>query len=238
VTEAVTADEPGWLLDRATDHAGRHPQPWMAAPLRNAQRVLELGSPNGLLAAELGPERWIGLGPAVLPRATQPGPFLRADPAAVPLATNAVDGVALLLALPVLADLDAVFAELRRVLRPGGTLVVVVPSASPGSWGELRLASMLRPVHRAWPHRSALDGAGWLLTGADFAVLGDDRVSFTLPVPDAAAAHALVEQLPAAGLWPPDLPDAVRAEVAAGLARRAGPQRVLPVPLRRLVARR
>jgi Methylase involved in ubiquinone/menaquinone biosynthesis len=166
------------------------------------------------------------------------GPRIRADPAALPLRADSVDGVALLLALPRLPDVDEVFAELRRVLRPGGTLVVVVPSATPRSVAELRLAPLLSPVHRGWRHRSALDRAGWLLAAADFAVLGDDRVSFALPVPDVAAVYALVDDLPRAGLWPPDLPTAVRTRVADGLARRAGPNRVLPVPLRRLVARR
>jgi len=77
-----------------------------------------------------------------------------------------------------------------------------------------------------------------LLAAADFAVMGDDRGAFTLPVPDAATAQALVAELPAAGWWPPSLPADVKERVAARLARRAGPREVLPVPLRRLVARR
>jgi len=94
-------------------------------------------------------------------------------------------------------------------------------------------------VHRSgWTNRSALDRAGWLLAAADFAVLGDDRNTFTLPLPDATAARELVADLPEAGWWPAGLPVEVRERVAATLARRAGPGRVLPVPMRRLVARR
>jgi hypothetical protein len=152
---------------------------------------------------------------------------------------NAVDGVVLLLALPGLADMNGMFAEIRRVLRPTGTLVAVVPAATPGSLAELRLSPLLAPVHRrGWVNRSALDNAAWLLAAADFALLSNDRASFTLPLPDAAAAHALAADLPRAGLWPPALPTDVRDRVTAGLARRAGPGRALPVPLRRLVARR
>lgn len=160
-------------------------------------------------------------------------------PGALPVGTNGVDGVALLFALPVVAHLDGLFAELRRVLRPGGTLVVVVPSVAARSLADLRWRSVLRPAHRGpWLHRSALDGAGWLLATADFAVLGDDRVPFALPLPDADAVSLAVDDLPAAAVWPPDLDAGTRATLAAALVDRAGPGRSLPVPLRRLVARR
>lgn len=227
------ADE---LLAAAVDRAGNGPLPWFADPLRNAERVLELCCGSGLLAGELGPDRWLGVDPSA--GADRKGPFVQALPGAVPLRANAVDGLALLLALPSLRDLDAVFAEVRRVLRPGGTLVVGVPSATAGSLTRLQSARLLRPVHAGWRNRSALDRAGWLLAAADFSVMGDERVPFALPLPDSAAALALAERLPAARLWPPDLPEPVRAAVAARLARASGPGRILPVPLRRLVARR
>lgn len=233
VLGAVTAER---LLRAAGDRYGTGPLPWAAAPLVNAERVLDLCCGAGALADELPPGRWLGTDAVVVPAGRTPR--LLALAGAIPLGANTVDGIAVLLALPRLPDLDAVFAEVRRVLRPAGTLVVVVPSAVPRSLAELRLAPLLAPVHRCWPHRSALDRAGWLLAAADFAVLGDDRMPFALPLPDAAAAFRLVDDLPRAGLWPPDLPPTVRARVAEGLARRAGPDRVLPIPLRRLVARR
>jgi SAM-dependent methyltransferase len=222
-------DVAGRLLRTATDRNGAGPLAWTASPLANATRVVDVCCGSGPLAGEFA-GRWVGVDPA--PRGA---PVVAGLPSALPLRDNAVDGAVLLLALPRLPDLDGVFAELRRVLRPSGTLVVVVPSASPRSLAELRTA----PVHRTgWTNRSALDNAGWLLAAADFAVLGDDRCAFGLPLPDAATAHTLVTDLSRAGWWPPDLPADVRERVAAGLARRAGPGRVLPVPLRRLVARR
>jgi SAM-dependent methyltransferase len=239
VSIVTPAAGPGPLLELATDRAGHRPLPWLAAPLRNAVWVLEISPGGALLGGQFEPGQWLGLdiGGAGEP-VTTAGARVRADPCELPLRSGSVDGIALLLVLPVLPRLDPVFAELRRVLHPGGTLVVGVPSAAGRSWGELSLSGVLRPVHRAWPHRSALDDAGWLLAAADFAVMGDDRVPFALPIPDAAAALALAERLPAARLWPPALPEDVRAGAAARLARRAGPGRVLPVPMRRLVARR
>jgi SAM-dependent methyltransferase len=223
------------LLHAAKDPNGVGPLPWAASPLASATRVLDVCCGSGPLAGEL-PGRWVGVDPAARPGG---GPVVAGLPGALPLRDNAVDGAILLLTLPRLLHLNSVFAELRRVLRPAGTLVVVVPSATTRSLAELRMAPLLAPVHRGgWTNRSALDRAGWLLAAADFALLGDDRGAFTLPLSDAATARALVSELPRAGWWPPELSAAVRERVAAGLARRAGPGRVLPVPLRRLVARR
>lgn len=172
------------------------------------------------------------LDPVLVPRLVDGR--LHADP----VGRGAVDAVVLLLALHRVTDVDGAFAELRYVLRPGGTLVVVVPSLSVRSLEELRWRGALRPVHRGpWRHRAALDDAGWLLTAADFAVLADDRLPLALPLPDAAAARRAVDTLPVAGLWPDLTPD-VRDGLAAELARRAGPGTRLPVPLRRFVARR
>lgn len=215
------------VLRAATDRRGRTMPGWTADPVREAGRVLELGP--GVLAAELA-GRWVGLDPSA--------GEARARPAALPLATNSVDAVCLVLTLARLTALDPMFAEVRRVLRPAGTLVAVVPSVTLNRGADLRLARLLRPVRRGtWPNRSGLDRAGWLLAAADFAVLGEDRVGFALPLPDPDAAIRAVADLPATGLWP-DLPAPVRARLAGELARRTGPGRALPVPMRRLVARR
>lgn len=165
--------------------------------------------------------------------------LLEAAPGAPPAgAVSSADAVLLQLVLHRCDDVEAVFAAARSVLRPGGTLVIVTPSAVLRTPADLRWRSVLRPVRRGpWRHRAALDAVGWLLAAADFAVLGDDRAPYALPLPDDAAARRAVDLLPAAGLWP-DLDGAARAVLADELARRAGPDVRLPVPLRRLVARR
>ena len=223
------------MLDRATNRAGGSPLAWVAGPLLAADRVLDVCCGAGRLATELPPGRWLGVDPN--PEPGRPG-RVRAEPTALPVRTSGVDGIALLLALPRLPDVDGLFVELRRVLRPGGTLVLLVPSAVGRSAWDFQLASTLRGVHRHWTNRSALDQAGWLLAAADFAVLGDDRVAFSLPLSDPEAARELVDALPPAGLWPPNLPAQVRERALAGLSRAARPGRRFPLPLRRLVARR
>jgi SAM-dependent methyltransferase len=151
---------------------------------------------------------------------------------------SSADAVVLVLALHRCPDPTGLLAGVRHVLRPGGTLVVVTPSVARRTPTDLRWSGVLRPVRRGpWRHRSALDRAGWLLAAADFAVLTDERRTFALPLPDAGAARAAVDALPAAAVWP-DLEPAPRTRLAEALAHRAGPGRHLPVPLRRLVARR
>jgi SAM-dependent methyltransferase len=194
------------VLSRLADGRGRTAADWALAPLADASRALEI-LPDGdgvVLAVDTG--------------------RVRADADRLPLRTNAVDGLCLTAVLAGTTELDALFAEVRRVLRPAGTLVVVSPSAAVRSPGQLRLRALHR---RGWANRSALDDVGWLLAAADFAVISDDRVAYGVAVP-ADDPDALATELTGGGWWPPG--------AGAGLAAAAGGR--WPVPLRRLVARR
>jgi SAM-dependent methyltransferase len=162
-------------------------------------------------------------------------------PEQLPVRTNAVAGVRASMCLPVLEGLDQLFAELRRVLRPTGTLVALVPSR-PG--GPLTTPRAWRPLNRAlaghpgFRHASARDHLGWLFTAADFAVLTDQRRAFWVPVPDEISAARVVAGLVPAGIWPPDVEPERLRRAESGLARYAAPDRRLPIPLRMLVGRR
>lgn len=159
---------------------------------------------------------------------------VRTGSGALPLARNALAGLSVV-GLHLVEDTSATFAELRRVLRPAATLVVVVPSPTVRSAAELRVGRLIRAVRRGpWPQPGVFDGMGWLLTSADFAVIGDDRARFALTRSDDEAPDAVVDLLGAAGVWPPALPQAVRDGAQAPVLREAP----LPVALRRLVARR
>ncbi len=59
----------------------------------------------------------------------------------LPFDDGAFDAVVAVSALEFVADVDAVCAEVRRVLRPGGTFVVVTPGESPLLDGALRFAT-------------------------------------------------------------------------------------------------
>lgn len=153
---------------------------------------------------------------------------------ALPLSDKSVGTLVVPLLLPVLEDIDGLFAELRRVLRPHGLVTMLVPGPPSFGW---RGRGLRAEVRRHWRNRSAIDHPDWLAAAADFAVLGDDRLVFTMTGDTGPHPHgAVVDRLCTAGLHPPELPTDVRGRVAAHHAARAG--RPMRVGLRRLVARR
>lgn len=97
--------------------------------------VLEVGVGTGLIAAglaELGrPPLGVDLSLPMLARAAAriPGRIAAGDALALPVADGVLAGAYLIHVLHLVADVPATLAELRRVLRPGGT---VVATAVPG----------------------------------------------------------------------------------------------------------
>jgi SAM-dependent methyltransferase len=242
------------LLRAARDRYGRSPEDWMTAALADVE-----GPVVELRCAPSSPTRRIALrstavggapGDGVSCGGVQCGGPLDGGvldggvlgrPEQLPVRTNAVAGVRATMCLPALEGLDELFAELRRVLRPTGTLVALVPSR-PG--GPLTTPRAWRPLNRAlaghpgFRHASAQDHLGWLFTAADFAVLTDQRRAFWVPVPDEISAARVVAGLVPAGIWPPDVEPERLRRAESGLARYAAPDRRLPIPLRMLVGRR
>ncbi len=122
------AQRPGWRPATEVYEAT------LRAHLRPAMRVLDLGCGRGGALEQLGEavSRPIGLDPdadslrehrlPALPRAVA-----LAD--AIPLPANSIDLVAASWLLEHLAAPLRVFREIRRVLRPGGRLVILTPNA-------------------------------------------------------------------------------------------------------------
>jgi demethylmenaquinone methyltransferase/2-methoxy-6-polyprenyl-1,4-benzoquinol methylase len=119
------------------------------AGLAPGKRLLDVATGTGLVAREaLGitgrPEDVIGLdlsaGMLREARAALPIPLLRARAEALPLADASVDIVSMGYALRHVSDLVATFAEYRRVLRPGGRVLLleIDQPASPIAHAALR----------------------------------------------------------------------------------------------------
>jgi SAM-dependent methyltransferase len=117
----------------------------------------------------------------------------------LPIADGAADTVVALRFLFHFDDLAPLLAELRRITRPGGTLVCDTASWSPrsllpldrGRWGA-RVAT-IRPS----TFRSLAGEAGWRANRARPAFLGSPYLYRRLPLPVARKLESLERALPA-----------------------------------------
>ncbi|WFM70096.1 methyltransferase domain-containing protein [Halomonas sp. CKK8] len=220
----------------------------MAEPLLSrlparAERVLDLGCGPGEMAASLA--RHFGRGCTVSGLDLAPGMlevarrthgdtarWLCGDAAALPLGDASQDLVVSNLAIQWCPDLDAVMAELHRVLRPGGR--ALVNTLAPGTLAEVGRAwsrpdqpAGLLSFRDAAHHRQAAQGAG-------FCRLDCRERALRFHYPDLAAVMASIKGIGAQ----PSRPGGrlTRADVARA-ARRYETQREpegLPVTYRLL----
>lgn len=147
-------------FERAAPHHDRTPLPYHEIGQRLVERldwirlqpetIVDVGCGTGRLAGALLKKyrkaRVIGLerAPALVNRARRRAPWLRplrgavGEPEALPLPTASCDLLVSNLALTWSLDLDRVFAEFRRVLKPGGALLFT--TLGPDTLIELRRA--------------------------------------------------------------------------------------------------
>ena len=125
----------------------------MRAGLAGGMRVLDVGTGTGLLAraaaALVGDARLVtGVDPSpgMMEHATvPPGVRLLAGSAeGIPAADNAADFVSMGYALRHIGDLDLAFAEMFRVLRPGGRVCLLEITSPGGVVGRTLLKAYLR----------------------------------------------------------------------------------------------
>ena len=126
-------------LARRFFNAWQHPTDWLNIP--QGGTALDVGCGPGNVTASLG--RAVGQGglalgvdisKPMLARAVRAhsGPqvgFLRADAQRLPLRDDTIDALVLIAVLQLVPDPAAAVAEMARVLRPGGRLALMVPTA-------------------------------------------------------------------------------------------------------------
>ena len=169
--------------------------------------VLDLGSGTGHAAAAMK-KRWpksqvlaLDLSLSMLRQSRRQAgwwrPFTRlcADARTLPLADGSVDLVFANLSLAWMEDLPAVFAGLRRVLRPGGLLVC--SSFGPETLGELQAAFTGEHEPPQPVPLLPIAGFGDAMVAAGFRDPVLDRDLFTLTWPD---LRALLRELRATGM--------------------------------------
>jgi SAM-dependent methyltransferase len=130
------------------------------------RRVLDAGCAFGFGTARLARSREVvglELSADYLAEARRRYPDLtlvRGDVQALPFADGSFDAVVLLDVLEHLPDPAAALREARRVVRPGGALVLSVPAAGPLA-GLDSLNAYARLAHRSgWPGLAADEGGG------------------------------------------------------------------------------
>jgi SAM-dependent methyltransferase len=200
----------------------------LAAELRDRGRVLEVGVGTGLLALRLHevgiPVSGVDLSAAMLVKLVHkaggapPFPLVRGDATTMPFADRAFGAVYLRWVLHLIRDWRAALAEMARVVRPGGVLVV-----SLGAFDEVGTAVRARfseitglstePVGLMWADHDALDaaleGLGLRLRvlpaiseeeeeplGSFLDAIEEGRWSWTWHVPEEARVHAVRELRP------------------------------------------
>jgi arsenite methyltransferase len=148
------------------------PIDWLAVPQRGL--ALDVGCGPGSITAKLahavgpgGLALGVDLSRPMLDRAVQSaaGPntgFLLADAQKLPFRDHTFDAAVSLAVLQLIPDPKAALAEISRVLKPGGRLAVMVPTAG-------RAATLLRRLPNAGAHAFGEDEIGDILEDQGFA---------------------------------------------------------------------
>jgi ubiquinone/menaquinone biosynthesis C-methylase UbiE len=143
--------------ERSARRALHEVEDLLGRPVRADETVLDVGCGTGWLAAGL-PRAVPGLsvigvdlsrGMIERARAAGAWPLLRADAQRLPLATASVDLIVTRGVLHHLPDVPAALTEWRRVLRPGGAVVVTCePTPATEAHSEPLVRALLRVLHR------------------------------------------------------------------------------------------
>jgi SAM-dependent methyltransferase len=230
------------VLVHAFDDRGRTPYDWAAEALAGAlrgqapARVVDLAWGSAPMSARLEGHDYVGmdLSEAELARARVRGLAVAvADAGRLPLPDASADAVVMSMAL-MLVPLRPTLAEVRRVLRPGGTFIATVPHNRPmpaRDWVRYgRLCLALRDTGLRYPNHAPLRAPAAAFSAAGLVLQQDRQIAFTCDLGSPDAAEQLLASL--------YLPEVHPARMQAGrrvVRRWAGSN--ISTPIRLLVAR-
>ena len=165
--------------------------------------VYDLACGTGDLCRELSRDGYRALGfdfsLGMLTKATTDVPLVQADVLRLPLADRSVDGATCGFALRNVADLGAFFAEIARVLRPGGRISLLEASEPDGR--------LMRAGHAVY-FRRMVPMIGGLLSDREAYAYLPKSMAYLPPVAE------MVSALRDAGF-----PDAERVRLSGGIAQ-------------------
>ncbi len=195
----ITADTLGTARSDGTDPYG-----WALEPLGlRPARIVDIACGDAPIYARSPSPAWVGVdkSSSELRRARSHGAkrLIRADVSRIPLATGCAPAVICSMALMIVQPVDAVLAEIRRVLTPDGTAVALFPDRWPLTGQDLyRYAQLMITLRRArldYPNDRRLIRLSAYSRQAGLEIVDDRRRRFALPLPDHETARRFVASL-------------------------------------------
>lgn len=243
--QAFHADRPG-ITEQAFRHSA-HPEKgtpyqWLADELPAAPGfVLDVACGNAaLLPCLRDHDGYLGIdlssSEIELARLQGRGPVIHGDARRLPVPDASVDTVVSSMGLMLVQPLEHAVAEMARVLRPGGTVALLLPSTWPIQAGDVPLGLALSLRLRgpgSMPQQVTVGRLRRAMSAVGMSVVRATRHRFPFALHDHEHARLAVRSLYTPGRSPRQL---ARAESL--LAQHAGDGVELPVPLLRVLARR
>ncbi len=221
----------------ASRSGGVNPYEWLLEAVPARARLLDLACGSAPLLSAGWAGRWVGLDRSAaelgLVGRRHGHLVVPGDARALPFQDGSFDVLACSMALMLLDPLHTCLAEASRVLVPRGVMVVVLPGGphtltTPDLVRWTRLLGRLRRYRLTYPNDRAIARLGKTMSGAGFAVAGDERRRFAYRMSDEAAARRFVDSL----YLPRVLPHRVQA---AGRLAASWAGEEIGIPLRRVV---
>jgi SAM-dependent methyltransferase len=241
--QSFHAERPG-ITERAFHHATHQdvgsPYAWLVAALPpRLGDVLDVACGNAALLPWLtGHDSYLGVdlshSEVAHARRTGRGPVTMADARRLPMPDSSVDTVVSSMGLMLVRPVEAAVAEIRRVLRPGGTLALLVPAVWPVRLSDVALGLPLTIVLRgpgSMPQQLSPRRLRRVLTENGLRPQEVERRRFPFPVHSDEHAALAVR-----ALYTPGRSARQLALAESLLARYSRPAAELPVPLARVVA--
>lgn len=214
---------------------GQNPYEWLMGDISQNAMALDLACGSAPLGASFPGFSWVGidrssgeLGEAAsksMPKLTQ------GDVGELPFCDNAFELVVCSMALMLFDSVDAVLVEIRRVLRQGGTLLLLLPGSYPLSWRDrlryFRVLLALGELRPSYPNQIHLGPLARRLKNTGFEVVRDNRKCFKYPLANMDFVRSFIESLYAR------FADQRRLEKAMGIAHKWEGSEI-GIPLRRL----
>lgn len=210
------------------------PYDWLLSHTPTEGALLDLACGSAPIYARRRERSYLGIDRSIeeLRGASANGarPLVRGDIARLPFRRGCLDTVVSSMALMLVEPLGDTLAEIAGVLRPGGTLVAIVPTSRPLTLADrVRLGGLFLVLGRGlhYPAEEELRSLGRLAHTAGLTLIEDESLRFVFPMEADADASLLLD-----ALYLRDL-TALRRALALVITRRWVRRRLgVPVPIR------